>query len=123
MEDRKAEAARLEALGADHDARIIAMTDKEEELGFAVAKVENGTLFIYKMGVTGKDDPTVTPPDFESVFVLDTLMRSAASYGEANGAGRIETAFPDFAGFFEQRGFDVDETHAEAPMSLIVHYS
>ena len=49
-------------------------------------------------------------------------MRSAASYGENFGADRIETAFPDFFGFFKARGFDCDETHAFTPLSTIVRY-
>ena len=62
-------------------------------------------------------------PDAETVFVLDTLLRAAASFGEVHGARRIRTAFPDFYDFFRLRGFEALEQYAEAPMEAIVHYT
>lgn len=83
---------------------------------------EDDTLVFYGFSVSGQTDFTKSKPDPMTTFVLDTLMRSAASFGETNGMNHIRTAFPDFFDFFKQRGFAVAEDHAEAPMSLIVHY-
>ena len=40
-----------------------------------------------------------------------------------DGADRIRTTFPDFYDFFRLRGFEAAESHMEAPMSAIVHYT
>ena len=87
-----------------------------------VVALEDDTLVFYGFSVSGQTDFTKAKPDPMTTFVLDTLMRSAASFGETNGMNHIRTAFPDFFDFFKQRGFAVAEDHAEAPMSLIVHY-
>ena len=108
--------------GAGADARVLVMTDGDAELGYAVAAVQDETLVLYGFSVSGRTDFTQEKPDMETVIILDTLMRSAASFGETNGANRIRTAFPDFFDFFKLRGFAVEETHAETPMSTIVHY-
>ena len=103
MAEKTEEAALLaKTEGAPDNGRVLVMTDGEETLGYV--------------------DFTKAKPDPMTTFVLDTLMRSAASFGETNGMNHIRTAFPDFFDFFKQRGFAVAEDHAEAPMSLIVHY-
>lgn len=123
MEDKDREEAISRATeGAGADARVLVMTDGETELGYAVAAVRKKTLVLYGFSVSGRTDFTGEKPDMETVFILDTLMRSAASFGEVNGAKKIETAFPDFFDFFKLRGFTVLETHAETPMSTIVRY-
>lgn len=122
MEDRAREAERLRALGVAEDARLLLMTECGEELGYAAVRLEGETLYLLKFGTGSGADLLAAAPDAEGAFLLDTLMRSAASFGEVHGAGRIETVFPDRFGFFAQRGFVVEQDHAEAPMSLIVHY-
>ena len=88
-----------------------------------VAGVRERTLVVYGFSVAGRTDFTAEKPDAETVFILDTLLRSAASFGEVNGADRIRTTFPDFYDFFRLRGFEAAESHMEAPMSAIVHYT
>lgn len=122
QEKDREEAISRKTEGAGADARVLVMTDGEEELGYAVVGIQNGTLLIYGFSVSGRTDFAGEKPDMETVFVLDTLMRAAASFGETNGADKIETTFPDFFGFFKLRGFTVLESHAETPMSTIVRY-
>ena len=77
-------------------------------------------MLLRKLAAKGYD--FTQPPQGETLFILDTLMRSAASWGEDHGAEAIATCFPDFFGFFKARGFTVDEEHAFTPMSTIVRY-
>lgn len=121
MEDRAAEAARLRALGAGADARVIAMTDGVEELGFAVAALRDGTLVLEKL-FAGETDLTAKTPDPGMLFILDTLVRSAVSFGEANGAESVLTAFPDIGGYFAGLGFEIEDGVCCGPVSLIVRY-
>ena len=123
MAEKTEEAALLaKTEGAPDNGRVLVMTDSEETLGYVVVALEDDTLVFYGFSVSGQTDFTKAKPDPMTTFVLDTLMRSAASFGETNGMNHIRTAFPDFFDFFKQRGFAVAEDHAEAPMSLIVHY-
>ena len=123
MAEKTEEAALLaKTEGAPDNGRVLVMTDGEETLGYVVVALEDDTLVFYGFSVSGQTDFTKAKPDPMTTFVLDTLMRSAASFGETNGMNHIRTAFPDFFDFFKQRGFTVAEDHAEAPMSLIVHY-
>lgn len=96
------------------------MSDREEELGHVVVVLQKDTLRMVNFFVSGYDFSE--KPQGDTVFILDALMRAAASYGEVNGAQKLETAFPDFYDFFRLRGFQTDETHAFGPMSLIVKY-
>ena len=97
MEERDREAAVLrETPGADAEARVLVMTDGADELGLVVAGVRERTLVVYGFSVAGRTDFTAEKPDAETVFILDTLLRSAASFGEVNGADRIRTTFPGF---------------------------
>ena len=112
----------LETAGADADSRVLMMTDGAEELGYVVVSLRENVLYIHGFNVSGKMDFAAEKPGMEEVFILDTLMRSAASFGETNGANHIRTTFPDFHSFFKLRKFDVTDEYAETPMSTIVHY-
>lgn len=121
MEDREQEKARLEGLPiGSGEPRVLSMKDRGEEMGYAAVELCEGVLRILKLEAAGYDFSE--KPQGEAAFILDTLLRSAASYGEALGAGKLETAFPDFYGFFRARGFETDAQHAFGPMSRIVQY-
>lgn len=121
MADREREKELLAAVeGAGPEARVLAMTDRGEELGTVAVELREGTLHILQMRAGEYDFSR--KPQGEEAFILDTLLRSAASWGENFGAGEIVTAFPDFFDFFKARGFSADDTHAFTPMSTIVRY-
>lgn len=121
MADREREKELLAAVeGAGPEARVLAMTDREEELGTVAVELRDGTLHILQMRAGEYDFSR--KPQGEEAFILDTLLRSAASWGENFGAGEIVTAFPDFFDFFKARGFASDDSHAFTPMSTIVRY-
>lgn len=121
MADREREKELLAAVeGAGPEARVLAMTDREEELGTVAVELRDGTLHILQMRAGEYDFSR--KPQGEEAFILDTLLRSAASWGENFGAEEIVTAFPDFFDFFKARGFAADDTHAFTPMSTIVRY-
>ena len=121
MADREREKELLAAVeGAGPEARVLAMTDREEELGTVAVELRDGALHILQMRAGEYDFSR--KPQGEEAFILDTLLRSAASWGENFGAGEIVTAFPDFFDFFKARGFASDDTHAFTPMSTIVRY-
>ena len=121
MADREREKELLAAVeGAGPEARVLAMTDRGEELGTVAVELRDGTLHILQMRAGEYDFSR--KPQGEEAFILDTLLRSAASWGENFGAGEIATAFPDFFDFFKARGFASDDTHAFTPMSTIVRY-
>lgn len=121
MKDEERERDILERLGAaGPEARVLAMCERGQTLGTAALQLDGTVLRILELAAEGYDGSRA--PQGEEIFILDSLMRSAASYGETFGADRIETAFPDFFGFFHARGFDCDETHAYTPMSTIVRY-
>ena len=112
MEEKDREKAILRATaGAGAEARVLVMTDRAD------------ALVVYGFSLGGRTDFAAEKPDAETVFVLDTLLRAAASFGEVHGARRIRTAFPDFSDFFRLRGFEALEQYAEAPMEAIVHYT
>ena len=118
MEDREEEKKLLDAAGVD--GRVLLMQDGGKPVGTVIVDLKGTILHIVRFSVNGYD--FTEKPGSEETFVLDTLMRSAASYGEDHGADSIVTDFPDFFDFFRLRGFDVDETHAFTPMSTIVRY-
>lgn len=121
MADREREKELLAAVeGAGPEARVLAMTDRGEELGTVAVELRDGTLHILQMRAGEYDFSR--KPQGEEAFILDTLLRSAASWGENFGAGEIVTAFPDFFDFFKARGFAADDTRAFTPMSTIVRY-
>lgn len=117
----KEELSLLSQIGvAGANARVLAMRERGNTLGWVALELDEKTLRILRLYSEGYDFSR--PPKGEEIFILDSLMRSAASYGETFGADRIETAFPDFFGFFQTRGFDHDEKCAFTPMSTIVKY-
>lgn len=121
MEDREREKELLRDVAhAGDKARVLLMTDREEAMGYAAVELAGNVLRILKLHAE-RYDPAQKPTG-DAVFILDALMRAAASYGETFGADAIETAFPDFFDFFRLRGFQTDETHAYTPMSTVVHY-
>ena len=121
MKDREEEQKTLEAAGvADAESHVLKMEDRGQTVGYVIVALEGKTLHIRKLWAEGYD--SAAKPQGEEIFILDTLMRSAASYGETFGAEEIVTDFPDFYEFFRVRGFQTDETHAFTPMSTIVHY-
>lgn len=121
MEDREKEREVLEKLPRlGGEPRVLVMKDRGEALGLAAVELDGDTLRILALEAGGYGFER--KPEGEEVFILDTLVRSAASYGEALGAGRIETAFADFFGFFKARGFAVEEGRAYGPVGLIVKY-
>lgn len=121
MKDREREKELLSEIpGAGDSARVLAMTERDEFLGWTAVETDKGVLRILKLWASDYDFQE--KPQGETVFILDTLVRSAASYGETFGAAFIETAFPDFFDFLKKRGFDSDQDHAFTPMSTIVKY-
>lgn len=123
MKDKQRENDILQRDGiAGDNAHVLVMTDAGAEMGSVSLQLREGTLFIVSFSLPGKDDFRNEKPGMEAVFILDSLMRAAASFGETHGADQIETCFPDFFGFFKARGFTACETHASTPMSTIVHY-
>lgn len=121
MIDREREKSLLKSLPAEDNARVLFMTEGNEELGWVAVSLQERTLRLLKFSLPSCKD--YAAPDMESSFFLDTLMRSAASYGETNGADFIETATAEYNAFLNKQGFTVDDTHAFTPMSTIVHYS
>ena len=97
------------------------MTEANTLMGYVIVAVENDDLFIIKMNALNYNFEE--KPNPEQTFILDSLMRSAASYGETFGANKITTLFPDFFDFFKLRGFDTDKTSAATKMSTIIKYS
>lgn len=121
MQDKERENELLLTVdGAGENARILAMTERGELLGWTAVELSDSTLRILKLSAGEYDFSR--PPQGEEIFVLDTLLRSAASFGETFGADFIETAFPDFYGFLALRGFTAGESRAFTPMSTIVTY-
>ncbi len=121
MEDKEREKALLSEIEqAESSSRVLAMCEQKQLLGYAAVTVKDGKLLLLKLWAKGYDFSQ--KPQGEASFILDSLMRAAASYGETKGAQEILTAFPDFWGFFKSRGFDADEAHAFTPMDTIVHY-
>ncbi len=121
MQDRQKEQALLSQIReVGPDARVLAMCEREKTLGWVALELQDTVLRILFLQVEGYD--FTRRPQGEEIFILDSLMRSAASYGEHFGADKIETVFPDFFDFFRARGFEQDEFHAFTPMSTIVKY-
>ena len=118
MEDRAEEAAILAQAGVE--GRVLQMRDGGQPVGYAVVSVKGEALHIGKISAKGYN--FTEKPEGETAFVLDTLMRSAASYGEDHGATEIVVDFPDFFDFFRLRGFAVEEGLPHTPMETIVHY-
>lgn len=120
MENREEENRLLAEADAAEESRVLLMEDRGEKVGYVVVRLEGSTLHLHKLQAFGYDGSE--RPQGETLFILDTLMRSAASYGENNGADWIITDFPDFYDFFRARGFTIEDGFASTPMSTIVRY-
>lgn len=121
MENAEEERALLEAAGLPAgENRVLLMKDAGAPVGHIVVALEGEELRLRRMCVN--DYNFTVPPQGEVLFILDTLMRAAASWGEDHGARRIATDFPDFFGFFKARGFETDPAGARTPMETIVRY-
>ena len=101
--------------------RILQMKDGEDLMGWVAVELCENILRIHHFCVPEWQE--AIKPNMEQTFLLDTLLRSASSYGENNGADEIVTSFPDFFDFLKRRGFLQEEGYAHTPMSTIVHYS
>lgn len=99
-------------------ADVIVMCEKEAEFGTAVLAVDGAILKIFDITVNGQD---LTALDGMGNLVADSLMRSAASYGENFGANRIEAYVPALSGFLEAKGFTPEDGCMATPMTTIVH--
>ena len=117
MENREEERKLLDAAGVE--GRVLSMKDGGQEVGYAIVDLQEGTLLLRKLAAKGYD--FTQRPQGEELFILDTLMRSAASWGEDHGAEAIATCFPDFFGFFKARGFTVDEEAINAAIEAAVN--
>lgn len=121
MQDRGRERTLLKSWNInDAGPRVLAMTERGQELGLAAVKVDGHTVYLLRL-CAGEYDFT-EPPQEEQAFVLDTLIRSAASYGETFGACLVKAVFPDFFEFLKIRGFHEEEGILAAPMNYFVHY-
>ncbi len=102
-----------------NNARVLQMTEKGEVLGYVAIDLKDEYLRFLHFEIYA--DPNFTGGEMREMF-MDSLMRSAASYGEVNGATKICTLDNKNNAFFEKRGFTVDENHAFGEMDLIVKY-
>lgn len=97
------------------------MTDRDVVMGSCFLHLDNGKATILKLDAGDYD--LTEKPDMEQSFILDSLIRSAASYAETKGSLHVETAFPDFHGFFKRMGFQTDNDHAFGTVGVIIKYS
>lgn len=105
----------------ENNGRVLVMTEGNEELGTVALKIVDRKLVIIKFSLANNCD--FENLSMEEEFFIDTLMRSAASYAETNGANFIETETNEYNKFFAKKGFEILDTHAFAVMSKIVHYT
>lgn len=110
----------LHQSGLHDDCEILSMKDGDDVLGFSAVKLTNATIQILKLHIDNYNFSE--KPNFEQVFILDSLIRASASYGETFGATKIETLFPDFFNFLTARGFTSNETGTFTPIETIVKY-
>ena len=122
MEDREREKSLLDGLSekTEDNARVLMMSDGKEELGWVAVKIVHSVLRMLHMEVPGAQPEALTG---ESVFIADSLMRAAASYGAAVGAYKIRSLEPAWNEFLRLRGFTPGETGAETDLSTIVKYT
>ena len=79
MENREEENRLLAEADAAEESRVLLMEDRGEKVGYVVVRLEGSTLHLHKLQAFGYDGSE--RPQGETLFILDTLMRSAASYG------------------------------------------
>ena len=106
MADREREKELLAAVeGAGPEARVLAMTDRGEELGTVAVELRDGTLHILQMRAGEYDFSR--KPQGEEAFILDTLLRSAASWGGELRSGGDRHGLPGFLRFLQGAGLCV----------------
>ena len=81
---------------------MLMMSDGKEELGWVAVEIVHSVLRMLHMEVPGAQPEALTG---ESVFIADSLMRAAASYGAAVGAYKIRSLEPAWNEFLRLRGF------------------
>lgn len=96
------------------------MKDGENIIGFSAVKMQISTIKIFKLFAENYNFDE--KPNFEQVFIFDSLIRASASYGETFGAKTIETTFPDFFNFLTARGFSSDGNTTFTPIDTIIKY-
>lgn len=120
MVDQEEETKILSQLETKEDnAQVLDLIDGGISLGYVAVDIEGVTLRMLKFYLY--DDKV--KGEMERSFFLDTLMRSAASYGESKGANKLICLDKNQLDFLSKKGFDIEEDIATADMSLIVHYS
>ena len=122
MEDREREKSLLDGLSqkGEDNARVLLMQDGKEELGWVAVDICHSVLRMLHMEVPGFELDKLSG---EGVFVADSLMRSAASYGAAVGAYRIKSMQPQLSEFLRLRGFTPEKNGAETGLETIVKYT
>ena len=100
MENREEERKLLDAAGVD--GRVLSMKDGGQEVGYVIVDLQEGTLLLRKLAAKGYD--FTQRPQGEELFILDTLMRSAASWGEDHGAERHRHLLPGLFRLFQGPG-------------------
>ncbi len=122
MEDREREKSLLDGLSqkGEDNARVLLMQDGKEELGWVAVDICHSVLRMLHMEVPGFELDKLSG---EGVFVADSLMRSAASYGAAVGAYRIKSMEPQLSEFLRLRGFTPEKNGAETGLETIVKYT
>lgn len=122
MADPSAEKALLQRENiASEGTRVLCMTDGSKEMGCVAVRLSGDTvhfLYMYAENYNFKN-----PPDMEQYFILDSLLRAGASYGEVHGAAHIQVDVPDFYNFFAKHGFKKQGGCMQGPVSLIVNYT
>ena len=105
---------------AEDEATVLKMADHDAVLGSCCLHIRKDKAVLLALAAGEYDFGG--KPDAEQSFILDSLVRSAASYAETKGALFIETAFPDFYDFFRRMGFETDSNHAFGSIAVIVKY-
>lgn len=120
MEDREREKALLDGLSIEREdnARVLMMGDGQEELGWVAVDMLHSALRMLHMEFPGGGEPAN-----ENIFIADSLMRAAASYGAATGAYRIKSMQPELNEFLRLRGFTPMPDGAETGLETIVKYT
>lgn len=95
MENREEERKLLDAAGVE--GRVLSMKDGGQEVGYAIVDLQEGTLLLRKLAAKGYD--FTQRPQGEELFILDTLMRSAASWGRTTAPTPSPPASRTFSAF------------------------
>lgn len=122
MEDLSEEQALLQRENiANEGTRVLCMTDGSTEMGCIAVQLSGDTVRFLYMHAENYD--FMNSPNMEQYFILDSLLRAGASYGEVHGAAYIQVDIPDFYDFFLKHGFKKQGQCMHGPVSLIVKYS